>query len=127
MNLKPQSRLGAATIEMGRLLEALGGWPEVYRLALGIGPRDWENMPIGEAVQRLRNLLRPDANELDGTDQIILEAMPVGSRINGREIADAVNHVPSYDTVRKRLSPNAPLLEWGFVVKAGGQGYIRKM
>jgi hypothetical protein len=87
--------------------------------------------PMNEAedmtLDEVADMLRPDPSSLDVKDQMILEVMRIGHRMNGREIADALDGQMTYETVRRQLQPNADLRTHGFIEKAGPQGYIRKM
>lgn len=82
---------------------------------------DAEDMTCEEVAE----LLRPDPNELDDNDRMILDAMPIGVKMKAKEIADAAHMGRS--TVEHRLCPDEPLRRLGFIeVTPGKQGYTRK-
>lgn len=82
-----------------------------------------QDLPLAEIAA----LLQPDPAQLGELDRLLLQAMPKGQRVTGRDIFNAVGPNPTYDTIRQRLRPSAPLLKSGFIAKCSGQGYIRKM
>ncbi|WP_425397290.1 hypothetical protein [Aeoliella sp.] len=94
----------------------------------GKGHSEANRMTLEAVVE----LIRVKPAELDATKQIILEAMPIGERLTGRQVADKLNGHPSYETIRTELPQ---LVQLGFLEQPPGKrpgskkghGYIRKM
>lgn len=131
MNVRPLSKLAASYQTVSRLLDDLGGWESIYREHPELSPSDWDNMPLGEVMERLEGYLRPiaaerDTSSLNKADSWIvkrLKQLPGDTFYSAKEIADDESDF-SESYLAKRLGPKFPLSLGGFIEKRPGKdGY----